>query len=76
MNQEKVEGTEPFEEKEKRIMHSLDMRIILYFLLLFATICAVSFFLMWFSFNAGFEKASEMCLQGTLQSVLKQVSCT
>jgi hypothetical protein len=75
MSQEKVEKTEPFEEREKRILHSLDMRIILYFLLLFAVIVAVCIFLMWFSFNAGFDKASQMCLQGTLKPFLKVGTC-
>jgi hypothetical protein len=70
-----VEGTEPFEERQKRILHSLDMRIILYFLLLFATIVAVCIFLMWFSFNAGFQRASEMCIDGSLKPVLKVVAC-
>jgi pheromone shutdown protein TraB len=76
MSQKEVEKTEPFEEREKKIMHSLDMRIILYFLLLFAVIVAVAVFLMWFSFNAGFDKASEMCLDGTLKTVLKMGTCS
>lgn len=75
MNQEKVAETEPFEEREKRTLHSLDMRIILYFLLLFAVIVAVCIFLMWFSFNAGFDKASQMCVDGTLQKTIIQGVC-
>jgi hypothetical protein len=76
MSQKETLETEPFKEKEARILHKLDMKIILYFLLLFATIIALLFFIAWFSFNAGFEKASEMCFQGTLKSVLKTIPCS
>lgn len=64
-----------FEEKQRRILHKLDMKIILYFLLLFAVIVAVCIFLMWFSFTAGFEKGYEYCLRGEQLGVLKQIPC-